>query len=134
MFNQLFRLNMNIYAANIIDHYKNPRNKEKIKESDASHQEFNHSCGDDILVLIKIEDDILLDIKFDGSGCAVSQAGISILSEKLVGGKIDDILQYDFKFMQKILGVPISERRYKCAMIGLLAIQKAIIKKQKQTP
>lgn len=119
---------MNIYASNIMDHYKNPRNKGLLVAADVSHQEINHSCGDDILVSLKLDGDLIKEIKFDGQGCAISQAAISILSEKLIEKNIKDILKYDFDYIKKILGVPISERRYKCAMIGLLAIQKAISK------
>ena len=111
-----------------MDHYKNPRNKGVISEADASHHELNRSCGDDITVTIKLDGDVISSIKFIGSGCAISQAGISILSEKLLGINKQEILKYDFEYLKKIFGVPISERRAKCALIGLLAIQNAIIK------
>jgi nitrogen fixation NifU-like protein len=119
---------MNIYAHNIMDHYKSPRNQGVIKEADACHRELNRSCGDDISVSIKLDGDLISDIKFLGSGCAISQAGISILSEKLLGKNKQEVMQYDFEYLKKILGVPISERRSKCALIGLLAIQNAILK------
>lgn len=119
---------MNIYAQNIMDHYKNPRNKGVISNPDTSHHELNRSCGDDITVSIKLNGDVISDIKFTGSGCAISQAGISILSEKLLGKNKQEILKYDFEYLKKIFGVPISERRSKCALIGLLAIQNAISK------
>lgn len=119
---------MNIYAQNIMDHYKNPRNKGVISNSDTSHHELNRSCGDDITVSIKLDGEVISNIKFTGSGCAISQAGISILSEKLLGKNKQDILKYDFEYIKKIFGVPISERRSKCALIGLLAIQNAILK------
>lgn len=119
---------MNIYAANIMDHYKHPRNKGRLLDTDISHHEINHSCGDDILISLDIDGSVIRQIKFDGHGCAISQAGISILSEDLIGKKTKDVLAYDFEYMKKLLGVPISERRHKCAMIGLWAIQRGIEK------
>lgn len=119
---------MNIYAQNIMDHYKNPRNKGIIELADASHRELNRACGDDISVTIKLEGDIIKNIKFIGSGCAISLAGISILSDKLIGHTKLEVLQYDFEYLKKILGVPISDRRSRCALIGLLAIQNALSK------
>lgn len=111
-----------------MDHYKNPRNKGEIADADASFRELNRTCGDDISVTIKFNGDIISDIKFMGSGCAISQATISILSEKLIGKTREEILDYNFLYLQKILGVPISDRRSKCALIGLLAIQHAVSK------
>lgn len=119
---------MNIYAANIMDHYKHPRNKGSLLQADVTHHEINHSCGDDISVSLKIDRDLIKQIKFDGQGCAISQAAISILTEELAGKNAREVLAYDFDYMKKLLGVPISERRYKCAMIGLSAIQKGVEK------
>ena len=117
---------MDIYAQNIMDHYKNPRNRGELKGADATQQEVNTTCGDDITVSIKMAGAKIAAIKFSGQGCAISQAAISILSERLVGQSRQAALKFDFEALKGILGIPISERRHKCAMLGLWAIQKAI--------
>ncbi|MFA5886571.1 MAG: iron-sulfur cluster assembly scaffold protein [Patescibacteria group bacterium] len=119
---------MDIYAQNILDHYKNPRNKEALTRADLAFYEKNQSCGDELTVFLKLSGQKISTIKYLGQGCAISQASISILSEKLVGDNVAKVLKYKFTDIIKILGVPISERRENCAMLGLRAIQKAIDK------
>jgi len=117
---------MDIYAQNIMDHYKNPRNKGHLKNADLSQQEINTTCGDDISVSLKLNGDKIKAIKFDGQGCAISQAAISILTESLIGKSIKSVLKLEFQDIEDIMGITISERRYKCAMLGIWAIQKAL--------
>lgn len=117
---------MDIYAQNIIDHYKHPRNFGVLPQADFKQQELNASCGDDITVFLKFAGNKLKTLNFTGQGCAISQAGISILSEELIGQTKKQILAYNFEDIKNIFGVEISARRYNCAMLGLRAIQKAI--------
>lgn len=118
---------MDIYAQNIMDHYKSPRNKGNIADPTTSHREANYSCGDIIEVDILLQDKIIKDVKFLGEGCAISQASASLLSEKILGKKKEDILLLGFDDMVKILGVQITQRRVKCALLGLLAVQNALL-------
>jgi len=120
---------MDIYAQNIMDHYKHPRHNGPLAKADAKHRALNQSCGDDITVFLKFSGDKIKQIKFIGQGCAISQAGISILSEELPGKTKKEVLAYGFDEIKKIFGIAISERRYNCAMLGLQAIQRAIIDK-----
>jgi nitrogen fixation NifU-like protein len=117
---------MDIYAQNIMDHYKNPRHRGVLTPADHAHREINATCGDDITVFLKMDGLKIKRINFIGQGCAISQAGISILSEKLAGQTKDKVLAYGFDDIKKIFGVAISARRYNCAMLGLRAIQKAL--------
>ena len=61
-----------IYREMILDHYRNPRNKGKIEEPDIRINDSNPLCGDEISIDLKVEGDIIKDIKFDGRGCAIS--------------------------------------------------------------
>ncbi|QQG52538.1 MAG: iron-sulfur cluster assembly scaffold protein [Candidatus Falkowbacteria bacterium] len=117
---------MDIYAQNIIDHYKHPRNFGVLSGADFKQQELNATCGDDITVFLKFSGTKLKTLNFIGQGCAISQAGISILSEELIGKTKKQILAYNFEDIKNIFGVEISARRYNCAMLGLRAVQKAI--------
>jgi len=117
---------MDIYAQNILDHYKNPRNYGSLKDASIVSQENNYSCGDKISIDLKVKGNKLLDLKFNGSGCAISIAGMSILSEYVIGKTKAQILKLGLDDIKKYLGVPISTSRVKCAMIGLTAIQKGL--------
>ena len=123
---------MDIYAQNILDHYKNPRNQGKIVHANAKHFETNTLCGDSIGVSAKIEKNIVQKIQFTGEGCAISQAAISLLSEHIKGKNISVILKLGSKEMQDLLGVEVTQRRMKCALLGLLSVQNAILGHQKK--
>jgi len=122
---------MDLYAQNIIDHYRNPRNNGTIARPTVSHREANYSCGDIIEVDMVIKKNALKAIKFRGEGCAISQAAISILSEHAMGKQLKYVLSLGAKNIKKILGVDFSKRREKCALLGLLTLQNAILKKKK---
>ncbi|MBN2884854.1 iron-sulfur cluster assembly scaffold protein [Patescibacteria group bacterium] len=117
---------MDIYARNILDHYQRPRCRRKMAGADASCRELNRSCGDDMTVFVKMKGDIIQEISFEGNGCAISVATISILSEELVGKTKAELLAMDLPDLQELLGIHISARRSKCALIGLRALQKAV--------
>jgi nitrogen fixation NifU-like protein len=117
---------MDLYAQNIMDHYKNPRHRGPLSDADYQQREINQTCGDDLTVFIKFAGKKIKTITFIGSGCVISQAGISILSEKLVGKTKEQVLAYGFDKIKKIFGIAISDRRYNCAMLGLRAIHKAL--------
>ena len=74
-----------IYRENILDHYSHPRNFGKMEKFDVEHREFNPLCGDEATVQIKIENNIITDIKFHGKGCAVSVAASSMLLSEIKG-------------------------------------------------
>jgi len=119
---------MDLYEQNILDHYRRPRNKGKIKDADAHYHEVNDTCGDEISVDLKMDKNRIKQIKFDGHGCTISQAAISILSETLVGKTKKEVMTYEFKNLEDQFGIKVSESRYKCALLGLWAIQHALEK------
>lgn len=124
---------MDIYAHNILDHYKNSRNKGVLNEPDASCRSLNSSCGDEITAFVKMKGDRIEKISFEGHGCAVAMASMSILSEVLIDKSQDEIMAMDLSDVQKYLGIDISPRRHKCALIGLRSLQGALqehLKKQ----
>ena len=115
-----------MYARNILDHYKNPHNKGSLSDASKSFKSVNSSCGDEITTFVKIKGDKLEKITFDGHGCAIAMAATSILSDVLVGKTMDEIIKLDLLFVQSQLGINISARRHKCALIGLRSIQGAL--------
>ena len=120
-------ITMNIYADNILDHYHHPRNSGELKNPDITHKENNPACGDELSVQLKIKGGTVKDIAWEGTGCAISIGAMSILSEELRERKTDDILKMSEGDIIKILGVPISKRRMKCATLGLEAVKHAVI-------
>ncbi len=121
---------MDLYADNILDHYRSPRGQEPIDGASIEHREENASCGDALTLYIRIEHDVIQALSWSGTGCAISQAAMSILSEELVGMPVAEASTLGATYVNSLLGVPVGPRRTKCALLGLLTVRNAL-RKQK---
>lgn len=110
---------MDLYADQIIDHSKHPRHAGSIRDASVVHEEANISCGDRVRLEVRVENGTVADVGWLGTGCAISQAGMSLLSEYAIGKTVDQLLALKKPDVLAILGVPVSERRMKCALLGL---------------
>ena len=87
----------------ILSHYENPSNYEKV--SDPSYEKYNtnnESCVDNLNFYIKIEDNIIKDLKFEGEACAISKSSSSIFTENIIGKSIEDAINYISNFERMI--------------------------------
>ena len=80
-----------IYREIILDHYRNPRNKGKLLDADVSIHDSNPLCGDEIDIHLKVDGEKIKDIKFEGRGCAISQASASMLTEMIMGKPLTSV-------------------------------------------
>lgn len=112
---------MDLYADTILDHYRHPHKKLKIENGEwkIKHEEENLSCGDTIKIGLHIENDHIQDLAWEGEGCVISQAAMSLLSDQLIGKSMSDIDALTPNEITALLGVPISPRRMKCALLCL---------------
>ena len=115
-----------MYRENILDHFSNPRHFGKLENFDAEHREFNPLCGDEATIRVKIEDNIIKDIKFFGKGCAISMAATSMLLSELKGKKLDEVKNCQKEFVLDLLNIQISPMRIKCALLGLETLRRVI--------
>ena len=74
-----------LYQEIIVDHNRSPRNFGKLEDADRSMEGFNPLCGDRLTLYLKIKDGRIEDISFDGSGCAISVASASLMTEAMKG-------------------------------------------------
>jgi nitrogen fixation protein NifU and related proteins len=74
-----------LYQEVILDHNKNPRNFKKIEDADCSVDGYNPLCGDHYTIFLKLNGDVISEIAFQGSGCAISKASASVMSTVLKG-------------------------------------------------
>jgi nitrogen fixation NifU-like protein len=118
---------MDIYADNILDHFKNPRHLGTLSGPTISLDDANPLCGDKLALDLLIEDNRVKDITFSGSGCAISQAAMSMLTEEAYTKTLDDVEKISKEQIYQLLGVPISPARVKCALLGYTLLKKAII-------
>ena len=74
-----------LYQAVILDHNKKPRNFHKLAEANRSAEGFNPLCGDQLTVYLQLEGETLNDVSFEGSGCAISKAAASMMTQAVKG-------------------------------------------------
>ncbi len=74
-----------LYQQVILDHNKSPRNFRKVEDANRSSEGYNPLCGDHLHLYLKVEGDVIRDIGFQGSGCAISKASASLMSSALKG-------------------------------------------------
>ena len=116
-------MSLDMYAEEILDHYRNPKNFGKMENPDKKSRELNPLCGDEYEFHLKIENGIIKDVKFSGDGCAISMASASMLSEFIKGKKLDEVRNITEKDILDMLKVEISPARLKCAMLSLSIIK-----------
>ncbi len=115
-----------LYRDHILDHYKRPRNFGELDPHDLAGSEHNPLCGDELAVQIRVKDGLIEDLRFQGQGCAISQAAASIASEELKGMELSAAGTLGADWMLELLGIPISATRRKCALLGLKVVRGAV--------
>ncbi len=125
---------MDLYAENILDHFRHPRGTEPLQKPTVVHHEINASCGDELTVSVKIENKKITGFSWSGTGCAISQAAMSLLSEELTGMNLEQLEAMKPDHVKELLGVPVGTRRIKCALLGLHAVKNALRKHAGQEP
>ncbi|MFP3290673.1 MAG: SUF system NifU family Fe-S cluster assembly protein [Nitrososphaeria archaeon] len=116
------------FYENIMDHYKNPRNKGKLDSYDSEYGDSNPTCGDNVKIYLKIEGNKIEKISFEGSGCAISMASSSILTEMVKGATLDDALNISEKEIMNELGIKeLGPNRIKCVALPVKVLKMAIL-------
>ena len=115
-----------LYRDLILDHWKNPHNFGKLKKPTVEIREANRLCGDEIGLLIVVKKGRITDVKFSGEGCALSQAGASILTDALKGKSLAGARSLTEGKFLKILGISPNPARLKCVLLSFVAWQKAL--------
>lgn len=109
-----------LYREIIIDHYKNPRFKGKVEDSQYHFEDENPLCGDHIEIFLKTDTEgVIQEAKFEGHGCAISIASADMLLETLEGKNIDEVKDLTKQDILDLLGIELSPVRLKCALLSL---------------
>lgn len=119
-------MSLDIYSENVLDHYNNPRNFGKLENFNASARDLNPICGDEIKVFLQIADGKITNAKFEGHGCAISQAAASMLTEEIKGKSATEIKHLQNNFVTDLLGVNLSALRLRCALLSLNVLKLAV--------
>jgi nitrogen fixation NifU-like protein len=117
---------MDYYREYILDHYRNPRNYGKLDQPDVHSEDTNPLCGDQLGMDLVVEGDIVKEVRFQGRGCAISQASASMLSEMIEGKKVEEVIALGKDDVLDVLGIPISPARTKCAFLSLRVLHRGL--------
>lgn len=136
--------NRSFYNEILTEHNVRPEFKHDLLDADIVLEGVNPSCGDDIFLKLKVEDDTIVDGAFVGDGCAISQASADIMLGMVIGRKKEDALQLGRTFMKMIKGEASEEEidsleeasalrdiahmpaRVKCAVLGWRTLKEAL--------
>ena len=133
-----------LYQEVILDHYRNPHHKGLSTDKDIQVKHNNPSCGDEVTLNLSMRDGLVRDITWDGVGCSISMASVSVMSDLIIGKKYVEasvILQNFVDLMQSkgqasgdeniledavaFAGVSKFPARIKCALLGWMAFKDA---------
>ncbi len=115
-----------MYREHILDHYKNPRNVGKLVDATSVSVD-NPLCGDSLTLHVQFNNcEQVEDVRFEGSGCAVSVASASLMTEYLKGKTHAQLLTIDEHTIRELLHTEINQGREKCAYLVLEALKKVL--------
>ena len=132
-----------VYQELILKHYRSPARRGDMDAPDVVVTEYNPLCGDDIVLQLKMEDGRIQDVRYQGQGCAISQASASMMSNLVVGKTFDEAAPVLARFRQMLQGDPEAARdralgdlralagvsrlprRVRCAMLAWDALEEA---------
>jgi nitrogen fixation protein NifU and related proteins len=122
-------LSDDIYREIILDHYRNPRNKGKLVDADVSIHDSNPLCGDEIDIHLKVEEGKIKNIKFEGRGCAISQASASMLTEMVIEKPLSAVKEIAKNDILENIGLlNLGPARIKCALLSLKVLKMGMVR------
>ena len=116
------------YQEELFEHFKYPCNKKCINNPDFQAGQDNPSCGDKVTIEGKISGNKVIEIGFNGSGCVISQAATSMLTEFCIGKTIDEVLALTKDDILNLVKIELGPNRLKCALLCLQVLQEALLK------
>lgn len=135
----------NMYQEIILDHYKNPHGRGLREPFDGESFQVNPTCGDEVTLRVKVDGEKVADVSYDGQGCSISQAAVSVLNDLVVGRTVGEAMTTMDAFVdlmqsrgkvepdEEVLedgiafaGVAKYPARVKCALLGWMALKAAL--------
>ncbi len=129
-----------LYQEIILDHYKTPHHAGLREPFEAEVHHVNPTCGDEVTLRVHVVDDVVEDVSYDAEGCSISQASTSVLTDLIIGKKVQDALSIHDTFVELMqsrgkvepdegiledgiafAGVAKFPGRVKCALLGWMA-------------
>ena len=135
-----------LYQEIILDHYRHPHHRGLRDPYDAEVHHVNPTCGDELTVRVLLDGGTIRDVSYDGQGCSISQASASVMTDLVIGLRVDEALEVHQEFLtlmqsrgkvepdEEVLedavafaGVAQFPARVKCALLGWMAFKDAAV-------
>ncbi len=130
-----------LYQETILDHYRKPRNLGRLEGANRTAEGYNPLCGDSVTLYLKVEDGVIRDARFEGTGCAIATASASLMTENIKGKRKDEALHLleeihgmvtsgatagDMGKLEVLAGVHEFPQRVKCATLAWHTMKAAL--------
>ena len=116
---------MALYSETVMDHFRNPRNVGVIENADGVGEVGNAKCGDIMKIYLKIENDVVKDVKFETFGCGSAIASSSMATEMIKGKPIKEVLSLTNKAVVEALG-GLPAHKLHCSVLAEEAVKAAL--------
>lgn len=114
-----------MYTERLLDHYQNPRNRGQLESPDIAAEEYNPLCGDRVTVEARLEAGRIVEVRFEGRGCALCLGAASILTEAIQGRTLEELTSLGHEeFLAELHSKP-RPSRLKCALLPWMAFRHA---------
>ena len=130
-----------LYQETILDHYRQPRNFGRLEGANRMAEGYNPLCGDKVTLYLRVEEGVIRDARFEGTGCAIATASASLMTESIKGKREDEVLHLlenirgmvtggtktgDVGKLQVLAGVHEFPERVKCATLAWHTMKAAL--------
>ena len=121
-----------LYQQVILDHSRERHGQGLLEAPQGDSFQVNPTCGDEVQLQVRLEGQTLAELGWQGSGCSISQASISVMNDLVVGKNLEQVreLEEDFDALMHSRGQGVSKypNRVKCALLGWMALKDAVAK------
>jgi nitrogen fixation NifU-like protein len=121
-----------LYRERILEHARSPHNWSPpalpLDRVDLQFRDLNPVCGDELTIKLAVHPDgQILDVRFEGHGCAICQAAASMVSDEIRHRQTSEVLELDQSFILQLLGIEIPPLRLRCALLPLKVVKSAVL-------
>lgn len=117
-----------MYRELILEHYKNPEYRGELDPCDHCYEDENPLCGDELKIMLRVDNKgTITDARFEGHGCAISQASADLVLEDIIGKNVEDVKKMTKEDVLDLLGLEtLGPARMKCALLSLKVLKASL--------